>query len=421
MHSKYIHNTTWLLLEKIVKAVSVLFTGIWVARYLGPEQFGLLSYSQSLVIIMAVIAPLGLDFIVIKKIVEDKNKQNIILGTAFTLRFISSIITVAFIFVIASLYMADTKEIWLIYILSLSIIFQSSYIVDFYFQSQVISKFSVLAKIISLILVSIVKVILILNSASIEAFAWAILFENIVLALGFIYFYQYNKLSFNSWCFSRNMAYELLSQAWPLILSGVAVSIYMRLDQIMIKNILGNHEVGQYAAAVQISESWYFLGAIILSSLFPAMIKSKSNEATYRHRLEKIFSLMIFISIMIAIPVTFLSDWITNIIYGDEYLQSSSVLIIHVWLGLFVFLGTVSSKILIIDNLHLFIFIRAFLGLIVNVCLNYILIPIYGLSGAAIATLLSYILVAYFSDILHKKTRYIFYLKTKSILFWRHL
>jgi O-antigen/teichoic acid export membrane protein len=188
----------------------------------------------------------------------------------------------------------------------------------------------------------------------------------------------------------------------------------MKIDQIMIGDLLNDKEVGIYSAAVRISEIWYFIPGIITISVFPSVIKMKEeNQLNYRLRMRKLYSLMAVLSITIAIIVTFLSHSIIFFLYGSEYLASSQILLVHIWSGVFVFLGVASSQYLVAENFTKIIFQRTFAGALINVLLNFYLIPRYGGLGAAYSTLIAYF-VATFSIIFYKKSREQAYLMLTS-------
>ena len=428
---KYFINTSWLFGEKILRMVVGLFVGIWVARYLGPEQFGLFSYAQSFVGLFTAIATLGLDGIVVRELVKDDTRRDELIGTAFWLKVLGALGVLIVLAIAVNFTSNDTYTNTLIFIIASATIFQSFNVVDMYFQSKVLSKYIVYANVISLFISSIVKIAFILNEAPLIAFAWVILFDSFILASGFIYFYLKNRChseqlehhsvldteSSFAWGFNKSTALSLLKDSWPLILSGIVISIYMKIDQVMIKEMMSAEAVGQYAAAVQISEAWYFIPMVIASSLFPAIINAKKqSEELYYARLQKLYDLMVWIAIAIALPMTFLSDWVVHFLYGEQYNQAGSVLMIHIWAGVFVFLGVVSGKWFVAENLQMLSFWRTFNGMIINIILNIFLIPKYGIQGAAIATLVAQIMAAYLFDVFNYKTRNMFYMKTKSFL-----
>lgn len=418
---KYFKNTSWLFGEKILRMVVGLFVGIWVARYLGPEQFGLFSYAQSFVGLFTAIATLGLDGIVVRELVKDETMRDELIGTAFWLKLIGAFGVLAILAISLNFTSNDTYTTTLVFIIASATIFQSFNVVDMYFQSKVMGKYIVYANIISLLLSSIVKIILILNEASLEVFAWTIVFDSVVLAIGYVYFFL-KKSTFNiqNLTFNKSTAIDLLKDSWPLILSGIVISIYMKIDQVMIMEMMDAEAVGQYAAAVRISEAWYFIPMVIASSLFPAIINAKKqSEDLYYARLQKLYDLMMWMAIAIALPMTFLSDWIIHLLYGEQYSQAGSVLMIHIWAGVFVFLGVASGKWLLSENLQIFSTINTTIGAIVNVILNYVLIKNMGVVGAAWATLISYFVAAYLCLLFSKKTRINFLNLSKSLLFIR--
>jgi O-antigen/teichoic acid export membrane protein len=281
----------------------------------------------------------------------------------------------------------------------------------------VLSIYVVYSNIFSLLLSSIIKVILIINEAPLIAFACVTLFDSLVLASGFVYFYFKVKLSFLSWAFDINKAKSLLKDSWPLILSGLVISMYMKIDQIMINNMLGSIDVGQYAAATRLSEVWYFIPVVISSSLFPAILNAKkiSNEL-YLARLQQLYNLMAWMGIAIAIPMTFMSDWLVQILYGGQFNAASGVLVIHIWSAIFVFLGVASSNWFIVEGLQRYSFYRTLVGAILNILLNIFFIPEYGINGAAVATLISQFVASYLFNAVNEKSRITFLLHSRALL-----
>lgn len=414
---KYFKNTSWLFGEKILRMIVGLFVGIWVARYLGPEQFGLFSYAQSFVGLFTAIATLGLDGIVIRELVKDASRRDELIGTAFWLKVMGAFGVLIILAIAVNFTSNDTFTNSLVFIIASATIFQSFNVIDFYFQSKVLSRFVVFANIISLLISSIVKIALILNDAPLIAFAYVIVFDSFVLACGFIYFYIKNNSTFKiqHLKFKREIAVSLLKDSWPLILSSIVVSVYMRIDQVMIKELLDNEAVGQYAAAVRLSEVWYFIPMVIASSLFPSIVNAKKHsKELYFRRLQKLYDLMVWMAIAIAVPMTFLSDWIVEFLYGEQYNQAGSVLMLHIWAGVFVFIGVAFSQYLVAENLTKKSFYRTLMGAILNVFLNYLLIPKYGINGAAIATIFSQFIANYVYDFFDKDLHQQLKMKTRA-------
>lgn len=414
---KYFLNTSWLFFERIIGMVVTLFVGVYVARYLGPSNFGLLSYAGSFVGLFAGIATLGLDSILVRELVKDEKKRDELLGTTFVLKIIGSILVLTIIAI--AIRFTDNKNFTnlLIFIIAIGTIFQSFNVINFYFQAKVLSKYTVYAQIFSSIICAAIKLVLIYFNMSLIYFVIVSLLQGVILASGLIVMYIKQKSSLFKWRPNFDLARKLLKDSWPLMLSGIAISIYMKIDQVMIKNMLDAKAVGNYAVAVRLSEVWYFIPMAITNSLFPAIINAKKvSEKLYYDRLQKLYDLMVIFAISIIIPTMFLSNFMISLLFGEQYNQAASVLSIYIWALFFVSLGVARSNWILSENLQRYALIYLSIGVISNILLNLLLIPQFGISGAAFATLISQMLSSYFCACLFKKTRPAFFMQTKSIL-----
>ncbi len=414
---KYFANTSWLFVEKIIRVILGAYVIISITNYLGPKYFGLYSYALSFVGIFAIIATLGLDSILTRELVIKPDDDNLLLGTSFLLKISGAILTLAVIGFVLLILSQPALTNLLILIIAAQTIFQSFGVIEFFFNSKVLSKYAVIAKSSAFFITSIIKLLLIYFAASVIYFAVFTAAEFLFLAVGYIIIYKYNNRSVLNWRFSGKLARSLFHDSWPLVLSGVVVAVYMYIDQIMITNMLGEAQNGIYASAVKLCEAWYFVPMVVTSSLFPAIVNAKkTNEKLYLNRLQKLYDLLAWISIAIALPTTFLSGFVIGILYKPEFMPAAPVLTIYIWAGVSTFLGVASSQFLIAENYTKVSFYRTFIGMVVNVILNLIFIPKFGIQGAAFATLISYS-AATFSLIFNKKTRYQTIMMVKSILF----
>lgn len=417
---RYFNNTLWLFFSKILSLLSTVFVGAWVARYLGPENFGLLNYSNSLIALFIPLAMIGLNDIIVKELILNVDKQKIkeVLGTAIALKLIFGIISVlTVIFVL--FFNKNVYEVkLLILIFSSYLIIQSFEVFDLYFQSEVKSKYVVFSRIFALIISSASKIILINFNFSIEYFAIAIVAEQLLIHFfTFIFFYRIG-LKISIYNLKKSYAISLLKKSWPLFLSGMMYVFYIKIDQVMVKEILGAHSAGIYAVAINLSEVWYFIPNIIAASLFPAILKLKDGEEKiYHKRLTNLYSFLFWIAIVIAIFITFFGGIIIEFLYQESFSAASLILNVYIWSNVFYFFTTISSKWLVAEGLYLHSFYRNFVGVIINVILNFVLLERIGILGAAISTLISYSVVGLFYDMFFKRLRVNFKLKLKSILF----
>ncbi|HXH98625.1 MAG TPA: flippase [Sphingobacteriaceae bacterium] len=394
---KYFKNTGWLMLGKILSMI----VGFLIARHLGPVSFGDLGFAEALTAIIAAIGTLGLDSFIIREIIHDPGNRHEILGTSFWLRIGINIILVPLSILIYLFYhnlstIPGTDLTLIVSLLSIASFFKSFNVIDSYFQSQVQSKYVVHIQNICLLISALVKTTLVLLKLPLIYFALALVLDGLMLASGLMLIYHRKQQNLLAWSFSRKRAKTLISQSWPLIVSAVMVSIYLKIDLVMLKQ-LGSKQVGIYYAAAKISESWYFIPVAIITSVFPAIIHARKNDIDrYHKRLQNLYDLLIGISLPVAILISFWAQDLITLIYGDQYHGAGTILSIHIWSGIFVFYGSASSQYLLAEGYTFITFLRTSMGAVINVALNIFLIPIYGVLGAAIATLIAYFIATFF-------------------------
>jgi polysaccharide transporter, PST family len=415
---KIFSNISWLLLDRILRMGMSLFVGIWVARYLGVKQFGLLSYATAFVGLFSTFSDLGLSSLAIRAITNKPEQKDSILGTIFWLKlfggFVTLFLTVGSIVVFRQ---NDSLTIGIVAILASVGIFQAFETIDLWFQSQVNSKYIVIVKNIAFIVVVLSRILLIYVHAPLLVFAGATLAESCLSAVGMIFIYRIKKYSIYLWRWNSTLAKALLRESWPLILSSLTIMIYMKIDQIMIGEMLNIQAVGLYSSATRVSEIWYFIPTAIASSIAPSIYAAKKdkNEFLYYQKIEQLLRILSFTAIFIALPMSFLSGTVMTGLFGGEYAASGPILAVHIWAALFVFMGVGTSCWFIAEDLNHLALSRTSLGVFINIVLNFFLIPAYGGLGAAIATLISQAFAAFFSHSMNPKTRIIFKVQLKAL------
>ena len=403
---KYFKNTGWLMLGKILSLV----VGIFIAKFLGPHDFGDLSFATAFTAIIAAVGTLGLDSFIIREILDQPAKRNEVLGTAFWMRIGVSIFLVPASVLIYLFFrsLADQQgaELTLVITFCASALFFKAFnIIDSYFQSQVRSKFVVQVQNICLIISSLIKISFVLLKLPLVYFAFALVLDGLMLAIGLVIIYHREDLQIRAWVFNTSRAKSMLSQSWPLILSAVMVTLYMQIDILMLKYFAGSTEAGIYSAAARISEAWYFIPVAIVTSVFPAIIHArKTDVARYQKRLQNLYDLLVAISLPVALIVSLGADTFIRLVYGEQFDGAGVMLSIHIWSGIFVFLGSASGQYLLAEGFTMISFYRTAIGAIANILLNLWLIPMYGGLGASAATLIAYF-IATFSILLYSKTR----------------
>ncbi|CAI2443777.1 colanic acid exporter [Serratia proteamaculans] len=415
---KAVSNTLWLLGERISTIALNMVLSIVMARSLGTKDFGVYNYIVSIVVILTPLTALGLNAIAVKEFIENKSKELTTLGTTCVLRFFGALAG-AVVLILAD-YIFDISGdnfIWIV-LLSLVNAFTCFQVLDFWFQSQLNSKMAVLGRFSILLISSVSKLIaLIFFDAGITTIMIIQTCEVALSGISFLIIYIATGGKISRWNADFDFAKSLLRRSWWLILSGVAEIIYLKIDQIMLGKMVGYDEVAIYAVAAKLSETWYFLPTIIMTSFFPVLINSKrKSHSEYIISLQQLTDRLCLLAIGIAIAVTLVAKPVIILLYGTQYAESATILSIHIWAGVFVFMRAVLSKWLVIENLLKFSLVTHLCGAGLNVVLNLILIPPYGAIGASIATIISYAASSYFSLFMFKRTRAMGLVMTKSLL-----
>lgn len=404
---KVLNNAGWLFGDRLLRMGVGLLVGIWIARYLGPSNYGMLSYAASLVGIFTSLAILGLEGIIVRDLVRFPERESEILGTTFSLRLLAGIfsylLTVTTVFILRP---DDGLTQMMVAVMGWVLVFNSADTIDLWFQSKVRAKYVVYAKNGAFLLSSILRLAFVLMKAPVVAFAVANAAEAALGAAGLLYVYHRDRQSIKRWKASLELARELLKDSWPLVLSGVVYMVSLRIDQVMLGQMADAHEVGVYASAVKIAEIWFFIPTALVTSVFPNIVRAKeSSEEEFHSRLQKLYNLLAFIGYAIAVPTTVLAGFVVHLLYGDAYVAAAPMLIFLIWSDLFVNLGVARNSYLLAMGWSWSLFSMALSGMVLNVALNLILIPRYGGTGAAIATCTSYWVAAHGACYFYKPLR----------------
>jgi PST family polysaccharide transporter len=412
---------SWLMMDRVVRMGMGLFVGVWVARYLGPERFGSLNFAIAFIALFGTVTTLGLDGIVMREVLHSPEEAHEILGTTLALRSGCSLLgAIASIAVVRWAQPHDREALVLVSILSLTLVFQAFDTIDSFFQSQVRSRITVWAKNGAFLVFAGIRVALICAKEPLWTFAAASTGEAVLGAVGLVIGYRLYGGRMILWQSSRKRAAKLLQQSWPVIFSGMAIMVYMRLDMIMLKVMRGDFEVGLYSAATRISEVWYFIPSVIVSSVSPAIMKAKGDRKIFLNRMRKLFSLITVTALVIGSAVALCSRFIIHALYTSSYSGAAPVLAVHVWASIFVFFGVAQSPWDITDDLLKILLYRTIAGAIINIAINLVLIPKYGALGAAIATVVAYA-AAVLANAFSAKTRPILWMQIQSFIptkFW---
>jgi O-antigen/teichoic acid export membrane protein len=398
---KYFKNTGWLLIARVGSmVVKFVINSVLLSRYLTTEEFGILNYPMAIVTFTMAIAALGLDGFITRELLNHPERKDTLLGTAFWMRLIAGLLTLPLVYVVYQLLsLAKPLETPFTYVLivACSSVVQSVNIIDSFFQSKVQGKSIMIVQVSGNIISALVKLLFIVLKLSLIWFVYSLLLDTALLALGYIVLYKKQGNHIHSWKYDRRITGYLFKHSWPLAFSAILVTIYMKIDQVMIPMYENASELGIYNTAASLSENWYFIPVAIVTSVFPAIMHARKTDIDrYYKRLQNLYDLMIILSVSIAIVMSLGSDLIYQLLYKPAYWPGAPVLAVHVWAGVFVFLGSASGQYLIAEGYFKLSMLRTGIGAVVNIVLNLFFIPAYGIIGAAYATLIAYAVATFF-------------------------
>ena len=414
LENKVTINIIWLFFDRLFRLSVGFIVSIFVTRYLGLEDFGKWNYVIAIIGLLSIISTLGLEQIIVKELLNKRYSEYILLGSMFFLRITGAIICLILLIIIHFIFKKDVIFLYISLILGFNLISQSIEVIDCRNQSNLQSKKTVIIKNYSFAIISIIKCFFIFFKFNLLMFVSLTLIESIFVAIGFIYNYGLDNLK--KWKIDFNLIIFLLKESWPLIFSSIIIILYMRIDQIMIGEYLGNKNLGLYSISTKFTEIWYFIPSIFVTSFFPKLNHNYlNNKFLYYKNLLKLFKFLFKISFIISIIFFLFSNNIIEFLYGFEFLEASKALKISIFTGIFVFWGVAAGNVLVIENLNKHNFLKSILSLLINIILNIFLIPKYGITGAAISTLIAQFFSSFLYFFFFKKTRHISLLMIQSI------
>ena len=421
--SRIISNVFWSLAGKLTGLVSALLVGIFVARYLGPTQYGVMNYAVSFVTLFLVIATFGFENIEIREEAKANDQKDTILGTVFVLRLLLSLVTIILISVVAYINEADTYTFGIIMVYAITVMLTPFEVIRNYFTSLVQNEYIVKVGIFRTVLSGVIKVVLLLVHASLVWFVISLVFDAFVLAQGYCYVYKKKIGSMRSWRFDKEWACYLLRQSFPLLLSGVAATIFLQIDQIMIGNMIDKTSVGYFSVASKFVEVLLYVPTILIQTVSPLLVKErKNNLESFREKAQIFMNITVWLCVVCAIFMVLCSRYIVLWTFGMKYLASIVILQILSFKIVGVALNIVSGQLLIIEEKQKYFVLRSLSGCIVCVVLNLLVITRFGVGGVAAVAIATQLAAGFLIHLFIPTYRYMFFMQIRSLLVgWRDL
>ncbi len=404
---RYSSNMVWLTMIRVVQFIAGISVGIYVARQLGPAQYGLFNYALSFAWLFSILGDLGLNSIVVRELVFHPDDSDRLLGTTFILKLGSYFGMMVFALGILFMFFRNTQVFLLILIITCSFIFNSILIIEFYFQARLLNKYVAISRIIAFLITYALRVYCAWSYAPLWCFATIEVITTVVTAIGFWGSYFSIGGRILRWRFDRKWAVFLLRESFPLLLVGASSIIYARIDQVMVTGLISEAANGQYAVAVRAVEFLISIVVVFESTFFPVMLECRAvSLLRYYQRTIKMMRVMFYIILVSLVPLAISGYWAIRILYGDEYQTGAMLYAIFTLKMLLVYPGAICGRWYLAEGLQNLSLWISVCGAVSNIILNYALIKVFGVTGAVYATLISNFGVLFIFPLPFRKGRF---------------
>lgn len=388
-NNKEAKNAGWLIGGRVAQMILSFFVSILTARYLGPGNYGIISYVNAYVAFFTSLCTLGLNSVIIKDFVDKPEEQGEAIGTSLALRFVSSFFSALMILCIVRVVdRNEPKTIVIAILCSISLVFQVLDTFNYWFQSRYASKVTSIATFVAYAATALYRIVLLIFQKDVQWFAFATSIDYMVL--GTILFCAYKKYNGPKLSVSLEKAKSLLGRSYHYILSGMMVAIYGQTDKFMLKQMLGETSVGYYSLASTVNLMWVFVIQAIIDSMYPTIMNLYGKDKKqFERKNRQLYAIVIYVSMAAAVCFVIFAPLVIRILYGDAYLPAVGPLRVITWYTIFSYLGVARNAWIVCMNKQKYLKYMYLSAAFINIGLNYIMIPLWGASGAALASLLT--------------------------------
>ncbi|MEW6100980.1 MAG: flippase [Candidatus Omnitrophota bacterium] len=388
--ARLIKNTGLMIAGRALRGLTEMFSMVILARYLGVANFGVYSFILAYLGFFSIIIDFGIDNILTREISKDRLRAGKLSANAIVIKLTLSIIAAGFACLFISIFDFPQATRILVYVASISFIFYVRKLYELIFHIDLRVIYPVIAESAGGILKLTLFFLLIFFKAPILAFILALL---IVHLLEFITIKTFSRsfikpvyeIDFRLWKYFFN-------ESWPLAATAVFVMAYTRINQLLIFKLKGEEALGFFAAAVSMAEVFNIVIASFMALAFPLLSRYfKEGDGRFEKIYKLSFKYMFLFILPFAAVISVFHQQITSLIYGQRFILTAGVLSILIWSEVFLFFGTIQSRILIAANKQKFDFFFTGLTAVVNLIINLIFIPKFGIIGAAISTVISFV------------------------------
>jgi PST family polysaccharide transporter len=410
-------SISWLLADRGMRLLGGFVVGLWLARYLGPADFGILSVATAATFFAVVATQMGVDGLVQRELVRRPHDAGAILGTVTLLGLAVALASWCVIALIAGVFVHDPTMRRVLLWMALLVLPQAFVGWEYLFQAKSDLRPVVIGQNASFALCLLARALLILGRASLPWFAVVAVAERLGGALAVVAWgsrrHPVGRLRFD-----RQIARSFLREAWPVWASALLTTGYLKIDQILIVNWGGNAANGTYAAATRLSELWWSVSTIIATAVLPDLVRARHREeGAYLTAMQRYLDASAALASLAAIAMTVGAPALVRVFYGARYADDAGILVIQFWSAIFIYLSVARGRHIVTSGRRLVELWFALGGMALNLAANAILIPRYGPVGAAWAGLMTQVGVSLGLPWLFSSTRGVARMQVASLFF----
>lgn len=389
---KLLKNIGSLFISQTLGYVIVFIYTIYLIRYLGVENFGILSFALALTSILEILSDLGLNILMTRDVARDKSLTQKYFKNIIGIKLILLVILVSGTVLALNLMSYPPNEIYVIYLILFMFIFNTfSGVFYSLFQAYEKLEYQSIANILnSILMLAGVLLIIKFNSGLILLSILYALIGGLVLL--FYVYISLTRFKFPRPRFEFDFTFwkPTIARALQFGLIGVFTTIYVWIDSVMLSFMVGNEAVGIYNAAYRIVLILMFIPVVINAAVFPVMSRLYGSSSDSLQKItEKYFKFMLLISIPMEILITFFAGNIILLLFGNQYYPSVIALQILIWATVLTFINSSYVQLFQSSDKQMTVTKIAFIGMIINISLNLLLIPKYSYIAASFNTLVT--------------------------------
>ena len=416
MLRRLLGNGVWRVGDSVFRMGAGVLVSAYVARYLHPTGFGLISFAAAMATLVTAIAQFGMQTVVVRELVRRPQERAAILGSALVVRLVAGAASILLaMWVTALLRPGDRRAVIVVLIVAAVALPRAWDVIDYDYQSRIEAQHVVIARNVAFVAFAILRPVLVLLHAPLEAFAFAISGEQVLASLLLARRWRADGLTIGWLSANGQELRDLVVTTWPLVIAGLSMVIYMRIDQIMLASMMGDAGVGLFSAAIKVSEALYFIPLAATATVAPALTAAhRRSRAEYERQTLRVMRTLVWLALAVAAILACSSRFIILVLYGPTYAPAAAVLAIHAWIGVLVSLNCCSNQWLLDEGYFHCNMYQTLVGAAVNIALNLLLIPAHGIIGAAIASCSGQLAAVVLMMAVLPKTRPLFKLQLAS-------